>query len=418
MDSNRIGAIIVMIALVVMSGFFSATEIAFSSLNRIRMKNLAEGGNKRAALVLRLSEDFDRLLSTILVGNNIVNITLTAMATAMFLQLLGDIGATVSTLVTTVVVLIFGEITPKSLAKESPEHFAMFAAPIMRVLTVLLTPINFLFGLWKKMLRKIVHVKESPSITERELLTIVKEAQQDGGIDAEESELIRSAITFGDLCAQDIVTPRVDVTAIEKNATNQTVANAFAETGYSRLPVYDGTIDNIIGVIHLKDFYTGVYPDGNCASVIKPLPFIAPTMKVDDLLRLLQKEQSHMAVIADEYGGTVGIVTMEDILEELVGEIWDEHDKIVEDIHKADDRTYLVRGSTDLQDCFSFFDWKGESESATVSGWVMEQLGRVPDVGDTFTCGEHTVTVTKTDGKRLLEISVTKKAPEAPEHTD
>ncbi len=417
-DSDRFGAILVMIALIALSGFFSATETAFSSLNHIRIRNLAENGNKRAALVLRLSDDFDRLLSTILVGNNIVNITLASMATAMFIRDFGDIGATLSTAVTTILVLIFGEVTPKSLSKESPESFAMFSAPAMRVLTVLLTPVNFLFRMWKKMLRKIFRGKSSPSITEEELLTIVKEAQQGGSIDRDEGELIQSAITFGDLRAQDIVTPRVDVEGLDRGAGCEAAAGLFRETGYSRLPVYDGTIDNIVGVIHLKDFYTRVYPDGEIASIIKPLPFVAPTMKVDDLLRLLQKEQSHMAVIADEYGGTVGIVTMEDILEELVGEIWDEHDEVVQDIRRVDERTRVVRGSMDWQDCFHAFGWESDSEASTVSGWVMEQLGRVPSEGDTFSFGGCLITVTKTEDKRLLEISVTEPPSEETEQAE
>lgn len=410
MDSSDSIILLVMIALVVMSGYFSATETAFSSLNRIRMKNMAENGNKRAAATLKMADQFDRLLSTILVGNNIVNIALTSIATVLFIKWLGDVsGPTVATVVITVVVLIFGEISPKSLAKENPEKFAMFSAPIMRVLMWILTPINLLFSLWKKLLSKLIRADDTPSITEEELLTIVEEAKEDGGINEEESELIRSAIEFHELEAVDIFTPRVDIEAVQKETDKDTVAAKFSKTGFSRLPVYDETIDDIVGIIHLKDFYVQVYHQGQpLESIIKPAVFITRTMKLKDLLRLLQKEKAHMAVIADEYGGTEGIVTMEDILEELVGEIWDEHDEVVEEFEKLADNTYRIVCSANLEDMFELFAIKRreESDMTTVSGWVMECLGRIPEEGDTFESDGLAVTVTKTDARRVLEIEV------------
>ena len=411
MDSSDSIIILVMIALVAMSAYFSATETAFSSLNRIRLKNMAENGNKRAALTLRMAEQFDQLLSTILVGNNIVNIGVSSIATVMFIKWLRNdsLGPTVATVVVTVVVLIFGEITPKSLAKESPEKFAMFSAPFMRVLMTLLTPVNFLFSLWKKLIGMIVRSDETPSITEEELLTIVEEAEQDGGINEDESELIRSAIEFNDLQAVDIFTPRVDIEAVPVDADNETIAAKFNETGFSRLPVYDETVDDIVGIIHLKDFYVNVYHGAApLETIIKPAVFITRSMKIYDLLRLLQKEKAHMAVIADEYGGTVGIVTMEDILEELVGEIWDKHDEVVEEFEKIADDRYRIVCSANLEDMFELFDIKTESESdiTTVSGWVMENLGRIPVEGDVFESDGLQVVVTKTDARRVVEIEV------------
>ncbi len=412
-DSNSIGIILFMIVLIAMSGYFSATETAFSSFNRIRLKNMAENGNKRAKLVLELAEQYDKLLSTILVGNNIVNIGVSSIATVLFIALLGDaLGPTVATAVITVVVLIFGEISPKSLAKENPEKFAMFSAPIMRVLMWILTPINFLFSQWKKLLSLLIRSDDTPSITEEELLTIVEEAEQDGGIDESESELIRSAIEFNDLLAVDIFTPRVDVEGVEVTDDKQTIADTFAKTGFSRLPVYDDTLDDIVGIIHLKDFYAQVYAsDAPLSTIIKPAVFITRSMKIYDLLRLLQREKAHMAVIADEYGGTVGIVTMEDILEELVGEIWDEHDEVIEEIEKLDDSTYRIMCSAGLDDLCELFDLKTDEESdvTTVSGWVMECLGRIPNEGDTFESDGLFVTVTKTDGRRVAEILVKKQ---------
>ncbi|MBQ3068387.1 MAG: HlyC/CorC family transporter [Clostridia bacterium] len=410
MDSSDSIIILVMIALVTMSAYFSATETAFSSLNRIRLKNMAENGNKRAASTLKLSERFDRLLSTILVGNNIVNIAVTSIATVYFTKLLGDAaGPTVATAVITVLVLIFGEISPKSLAKESPEKFAMFSAPIMKVLMWVLTPVNFLFSLWKKLLNKIIRSDNSPSITEEELLTIVEEAKEDGGIDESDSELIRSAIEFHDLQAVDIFTPRVDIEAVQQDADRDAIAAKFSQTGFSRLPVYDETIDDIVGIIHLKDFYVKVYHQGHPLSeIIKPAVFITRSMKIKDLLRLLQKEKAHMAVIADEYGGTQGIVTMEDILEELVGDIWDEHDEVVEEFEKLGDNTYRIVCSANLDEMFELFDKKADEETdmTTVSGWVMERLGKIPDEGDSFAWENLSVTVTKTDARRVLEIEV------------
>ncbi len=426
--SDSIGIILVMVVLIILSAYFSATETAFSSINRIRMKNMAENGNKRASLVLKLADQFDKLLSTILVGNNIVNIGVSSIATVLFIQLLGEVyGPTAATAILTVVVLIFGEITPKSLAKESPEKFAMFSAPILRVLMWILTPINFVFSMWKKLLNKLVRSDDAPSITEEELLTLVEEAEQDGGINEDESELIRSAIEFNDLLAVDIFTPRVDLDAVSVDADKQTIADVFSDTGFSRLPVYEDTVDTIVGIIHIKDFYARVYhTDLPLSAIIKPAVFITRSMKIYDLLRLLQKEKAHMAVIADEYGGTVGIVTMEDILEELVGDIWDEHDEVIEEFIDLGDGRHRVMCSAGISDFAEQFDLEEDPDSdiTTVSGWVMENLGRIPVEGDSFVYPKEdenpkegdsadrqknklSVEVTKTDGRRVLEILVT-----------
>ncbi len=419
MDSSDSILLIVMVICVVMSAYFSATETAFSSLNRIRMKNMAENGNKRAALVLKMTDNFDKLLSTILVGNNIVNIALSSMGTVLFVKWLGSgVGPTLSTVVLTIVVLTFGEISPKSLAKESPEKFAMFSAPIMRVFQVVFTPVNFLFTQWKKLLSKIIRSDNTPSITEEELLTIVEEAEQDGGIDESESELIRSAIEFNDLQVVDIFTPRVDIEAVEADDDPQTIADVFSKTGFSRLPVYEETVDNIVGIIHLKDFYAQVYnTDKPLSAIIKPAVFITRSMKIYDLLRLLQKEKSHMAVISDEYGGTVGVVTMEDILEELVGEIWDEHDEVVEEFRQIADGRYRIMCSANLDEMFELFDLdeNEDSDMTTVSGWVMEELGRIPAQGDEFDYDNLHVVVTGTDGRRVTEIEVIVRHSEDPE---
>ena len=400
--------IFVIAVLVLMSGYFSATETAFSSLNKTRLKTLAEKGNKRAILTIKLSEEYDKLISTILVGNNIVNIAVASIATVMFVNLYGEIGATISTAVITVVVLIFGEVTPKSIAKDIPEKFAMFSAPIIRVLIWILTPINFLFTCWKKLISKILKLEDNSKMSQEELIMLVEEVQQEGSIDDEEGELIKNAIEFGDLNAEDILTHRVDIEAVPVTADKSEIAKVFSQTRFSRLPVYEDTVDNIIGVIHLKDFYT---PEGITKKDIRkvmttPL-YIQKFEMVDDLLKILQTNKSHMAVVIDEYGGTLGIITMEDVLEELVGDIWDEHDEVVEDFAKIGDNTYKVDCTVNMDDFCDFFDVEiEETESVSAGGWAMEQLGKIPENGDSFNYANLTVTVTGTDSHRVTEITV------------
>ena len=334
-----------------------------------------------------------------------------------FVKHFGDIGATLSTAVITIAVLIFGEISPKSLAKENPLKFAMFSTPYIYVLSVILTPITFIFSKWKSLLSRLFKVRSNDVVTEDELLTIVDEAQHHGGIDEQESELIRCAIEFNDLCAEDIITPRVDVEAVEIGDKNGEIAKLFAETGFSRLPVYDGSIDNIVGILNLKDFYGYVYHHDKTVEQVMSEPlFITGSMPVGDLLSKLQSKKSHIAIVADEYGGTEGIVTMEDILEELVGEIWDEHDSVTHDIVKSGDDCYKVDCSTDFDEFAEFFGIDTETDSATVGGWVMEQLGKIAEVGDMFEFERLRVLVTKTEEHRVLEIIV--KVPQTEQNDD
>ena len=402
---------------VLLSAFFSAAETAFSSLNKTRLKALVEKENKRAKSALALSEQYDKLLSTILIGNNVVNIAMASLGTLLFVSLIGDYGATVSTAVITVVVLIFGEITPKSIAKDYPERFAMFATPILRVLNVLLTPFTFLFGAWKKLIGKLFKGTEEDKMSQEELLLLLDEVQQDGGIDENEGELLRNAVEFGDLEAQDILTHRVDLEAVSLDASKEEIAEKFETTGYSRLPVYEETIDKIVGILHLKDFY-----DKNgmtkkpLSEIMTPPVFIHQAEKVDDLLQLLQSSKSHVAIVVDEYGGTLGIVTMEDILEELVGEIWDEHDEVAETFSTQEDGTVLVDCSVSLDDFCDFFEVECDSESVSLGGWIMEKMECIPDEGDTFTYENLTVTVVKIDEHRVETVRV--KAEPKPEEEE
>ena len=403
-------ALIIAVCLI-FSAYFSATETAFSTFNRIRVKNLSEKGNKRATLVIKLSENYDWLISTILIGNNIVNILASAISTLLFTRLLSgnaDLGATVSTVVLTVIVLIFGEISPKTMAKNSPESFSMFSAPIIKVIAVILTPFNFIFNKWQQLLSKAFKKKEEQGITEEELISIIEEAEEEGDIDKEESDLIKSAIEFGELEVGDIFTPRIDLTALPITSTKETIAKTFTESGYSRIPMYDGDIDHIVGILYYKDFYFKAYnKQASVESILKPVIYVAINQQVNDLMKELQEKQLHLAIVTDEFGSTAGIVTLEDILEEIVGEIWDEHDEIVEEIKEVGEKEYIVSGKANTEKLFSLLDIDEEVESVTISGWAMEALGRIPEVGDTFEQYGLAVEVLEMDGRRIENIHVT-----------
>ncbi len=398
--------------LVIFSAYFSATETAFTSVNRIRIKNLANDGDKKAKEVLDLTEKFDSMLSTILVGNNIVNIAMSAIATVLFMELYPVYGATIATAVITVIVLIFGEISPKSLAKENPEKFAMFSAPFLKFFMVILAPVNWIFGWWKKLLAKLFNADGVNPITEDELLTIVEEAETEGSIDTDQSELIQNAIEFNDLEAWDVLTPRVDIKAIEIDETQDEIAELFLSTGFSRLPVYEDDLDNIVGVLNQKDFHNYIRgKDTPVSEYVKPVIFVAGSMKIAQLLKRLQTVKTHIAIIVDEYGGTSGLVTMEDIIEELVGEIYDEHDAAaLQDIVQQQDGSYRVLCGTNIDKMFDYFDVEEEIDATTVNGWVVLQIDKLPSVGDHFVYEadykRFDVTVTKADQRKALEINM------------
>lgn len=404
--------VIILVALLILSAFFSATETAFTSLNRTRLKLLADDGKKSAKKALKHAENYDRLLYTILIGNNIVNLTLATISTLLFSAIITNsesLSATLSTIISTVAVLIFGEITPKTLAKEFPEKVAMFVAPIMDFFTIILYPLNLVFTGWKLLLKKIFKFKSEDVITEQELLTYVEEANEDGTLDNNETELISSAIEFNDAEVGDILVPRVNVIAVEENTPMKDIRLVFSEHGFSRLPVYRGSIDTIIGMIHEKDFYAA-YTSGatDIKGIVTSMALATEHMKISDLLRSMQKQKVHMATVVDEYGGTLGIVTLEDILEELVGEIWDEHDEVVDYFTKLDDEHYLVDGNAELSEFFEIFSQEEdeESDSNTVSGWIIERSGDIPPIGYTFDYNNLTVTVTKRTLKKVLEVKV------------
>ena len=416
--------ILVMVALVIMSAYFSATETAFSTVNKIKLKTLAEDGNRRAKLVLKMCDDYDRLISTVLIGNNIVNIALSAIATVYFMSIIRNQTAapTVSTIVVTVVVLIFGEITPKSLAKDFPEKFTMFSAPIIRLLIVVLLPLNAIFTAWKKLISKVIKKnEEDDKMSQEELLMFVEEVEQEGTIDKNESNLLRNAIEFTERRADDILTHRMDLEAVAIDTPVDEIADTFASSQFSRLLVYRDSIDTIVGVVHQKDFFgkNGITTN-DITKIMTPVVYVQHSERVNDLLMSLQKEKTHIAVVLDEYGGTLGIVTMEDILEELVGEIWDEHDEVEEDIQEIGENTYLVDGSTNLEDFLDEVDLDVETESGTLAGYVMEKFGGLPEEGQTYTDENMSITVREMDVQRIIsaEITVFHKEDEDEEDTE
>ena len=406
--------LIAMVACVVMSAYFSATETAFSSLNRTRLKAMAENGSKKAELSLKLAENYDQLISTILIGNNIVNIGVASLGTLVFTDLLGkELGAAVSTAVITIVVLIFGEITPKSLAKDYPEKFAMFSAPIIHGILLVLTPLNYIFTQWKKLVNRLFHASQDSRMSQEELLILLDEVQQEGAIDEDGGTLLKNAVEFGELEAQDILTHRVDLDVLSIDATREETARMFDETRHTRLPIYEGSIDKIVGILHQKDFYRGgtVRPEP-LRELMTPPIFTHQTEKVSDLLQTLRNEKSHIAVVVDEYGGTLGIVTMEDILEELVGEIWDEHDDVEEPIQKLEDGTFLVDGGASMGDFCDQFLVDTDSESVSVGGWVMEAMDCIPQVGQSFVFNNLEITVKEVADHRVEAVQVRVHDPE------
>ena len=405
--------ILTIIALVIISAFFSAAETAYSSITRVRFKAMAESKHKRQVWAAALGENFEKLITTILIGNNIVNIGAATLATLFLTRIMEDatLAGTISTITITIVVLFLGEVAPKTLAKRNPEPFALMAAPIVLFLYYLFYPLNWILGLWQKLLIKIFKSKGDTAITDEVLITYVDEAEDSGEIDAEESELIKSAIEFDDLTVEDALTPRVDIVAIDVTASTDKALELFRETGYSRIPVFKGSIDNIIGILNEKDFYK-LYMDGQKKirnMMSKEVVLVPPSTKLSDLLKRLQKGKMHIAIVISEFGGTMGIITLEDILEELVGEIWDEHDDIEEPVKVLSENEYEIAGQYTVDDFFDLFEIDKDPDdydSVTVSGFVGEILDRTPQVNDTLTFENLFIKVLSVEYNRIARIYV------------
>ena len=413
------------IALILLSAFFSASETAYSSITRVRFKAMAESKNKRMLWAAALGDNFDKLITTILIGNNIVNIGAATLATLLCTRLLNDatIGGTVSTVVTTIIVLFVGEVAPKTLAKRNPEAFALVAAPFILFLYYLFYPLNWILNMWQLLLTKIFKKKEDNSITDEVLLTYVDEAADSGEIDQDESELIKSAIEFDDLTVEDALTPRVDIEAIDVTTPVDKVLEKFRETGFSRLPVYKGSIDNIIGILNEKDFYK-LYADGQKKvrnMMSRNVVLVPPSTKLPDLLKRLQKGKMHIAVVISEFGGTMGIITLEDILEELVGEIWDEHDEIEEPVKKISDNEYEILGQYSVDDFFDLFEIDKDPDdydAVTVSGFVAEILDRTPVINDKLNFENLFIKILEVEYNRIAKVYVRVNEKQEEEETN
>jgi len=414
MDPDSLFSLFIIVLMIVMGAFFSATETAFSALNRVRMKSIVDEGtkrSKRAELVLRLHDGFDKLLSTLLILNNVVTLIAAAVSTLFFVRQFGEeLGAPLSTVTLTVLIVFLGDLTPKSLAKESPEYYALMCAPLLNVFVWLCSPVNYLFSKWKIVLSRVITAAETDRMTDDELYSYVEVAQDDGLLDEDGRQLLDNAIEFKDLRAIDILTPRVDLVGISEDASEAEIARTFIDTEYSRLPVYRETIDQIVGVVHMRDFFKHtVDRDGALSGIFVPPVFVAPTIMISELFKQLQTQKSHFAIVADEYGGTAGIITLEDILEELVGDIWDESDEIIVEFEEIEEDRHKVVCSAYVKDLFSYLNLPEdpEVESTTVSGWIMDKLEKVPEDGDSFTFENLNVSVHKTENRRVLECIVT-----------
>lgn len=400
------------------SAFFSASETAFSSLNKIRLRNYAGEGDKKAKRTLAVAEDFDRLLSTILVGNNVVNMASASIATVLATALFGASGAAVATVVMTVLVLIFGEILPKTLAKESSESIAMAASGILAVFLRVMHPVVWVFVKIKDVMIRLLHKAENkPSVTEEELKYIVESIEQEGVLEEQESELVQSALEFDEITVQEILTPRVDVLALNVDCSLDEAVKTAMEAHYSRIPVYRGTIDSVIGVLQVRDLLKSVVRGGETAltHLLTDCVYVHKTMKISVLLAQLKAKKLHLAVVNDDYGGTMGIVTMEDVLEQLVGDIWDESDEVVHDLVKAGENLYTVSGDMNVFELLEELDLDDrdfDSDYNTAGGWAMEMLGHIPEPGEQYAYKNLIITVASVEEQRITSLKV-ELVPEA-----
>lgn len=423
MDTTSLIIIALIGVLIAISAYFSASEMAFSSLNKIRLKNLIREGNKRAEKTLALSENFDKMLTTILIGNNLVNILASSLCTILFVSMFAGLSDAVvslaSTLVMLLLLLVFGEITPKSIAKENAERVAMWVTPTISKVVWALTPISILFLKLKDGIGRRFDKGDVPTMTEDELKVMIDEIEEEGTIKKHESDLIKSAIEFDDITVEEILTPRVDIKAVDIHSDKYELKYAFTSTGYSRMVVFDNTIDRIVGVIYVKDFYNKYLDSDNMTieDVIRPVKFVPETMKVSTLLSDLQRSKTHMAVVLDSYGGTIGIVTLEDIVEELVGEIWDESDEIEYAVVKDSEDSYSVLGGANIYDVMEELGLRfdpGEFENHTVAGYMQYMLNRIPAKGDRVETENATMIVKSTRNRRIREVRILKKAVPEP----
>ncbi len=415
MDSYR-STIAILVVLISLSALFSASETALTAANRVRLKNQAEDGDKAAQGALKLIDKFDNALSTLLISNNVVNILISSLTTVIFTSLLGEGGVGAATALCTVVIVICGEVMPKSFAKNNTEKvIKAVQKPLSAVMLILTPAIKILEFLQKIMLKN--SDTEEPSVTEQELMSIIDEIEDEGVLEEDEAELVQSAIEFNDIAAEEVLTPRVDVCAINKEEDKEEVLKKFLEFNYSRMPVYENSIDRIIGFINQKDFFAALVQDieSPVESLIKPCLYVPPKMKIIDVMHQLQKDKVHMAVVTDEYGGTMGILTLEDILEQLVGDIWDEHDEETQSIFKVDDITFEVLGEVAMDELYEeVLDTRKNNfkEYYTLSGYLMEKMNKIAEEGDSYDDEFIHYTVQTVEENRIKKVKIRLHQPE------
>lgn len=421
-DNVTMGIVIAL--LICLSAFFSAIETALSSANTIRLKNKAENGDKRAARAMKLIDRYDKAITTILIGNNIVNIGCSSLATVLCINLFSPgTGPLISTVATTLAVLTFGEVLPKCFAKENADKIVIACAGVLNIAVKLFTPFSFVFLKIKSFAMKLFNTSgsDTPSVTEDELKYIVESIEEEGVIEEQESELVQSALDFDEKTAQEILTHRVDVTAIDINDDIDTIKDIILTERFSRIPVYKDSIDNIIGILHTRDFLeeliSGRTPDLN--SIIQPAYFIYKTKKLSALLTDFKYKKLHIAIVADDYGGTLGIVTMEDLLEEIVGEIWDEDEEIEKKFTKLDDNKFEVIGDMDfdeLPELLGLDERYFETDCNSVGGWILENLGYIPENGCRFDFKDLNIEITDVSEQRINKLIITKNIKESEEN--
>lgn len=411
MEEVPLGLIVILLSLIMLSAFFSSAETAFSSVNKVRLKNFADEGRRGSKKAYFIAEDFDKALSTILVGNNIVNIAAASISAKVATELFGaNIGLVISTVVMTILILIFGEILPKSLAKENAETYALSISAILYFLIRLLTPVNFFFLKLKIFVSKFfAKTNRLPSVTEEELKVMIDISEEEGVIDKEERELIYRSMDFDDTIAGGVLTPRPDMVAIEVNQSVEEIKAVFFEERFSRVPVYEETVDNIIGILSEKEFLTHLvkYNKVEVKELLREPLFIGESTKISTLLPQLQKNKMHMAIVLDEYGGTAGLVTLEDVLEEIVGEIWDEQDEKVNLVTQISSDEYRFDARYSLDDFSDIVNISfSETPYHTLGGWVIENFETIPAKGDTFRFENLEVIVEEVENRRVQQIAV------------
>jgi len=407
-----IGLIVLLGVLILLSAFFSSAETAFSSVNRIRLRNYVSEGRSGSKNALYISENFDDALSTILVGNNIVNIAAASISAKAATDIFGpSTGLVISTFGMTILILIFGEILPKSIAKENAESYSLKISGILLMLIKVLTPVNFLFSKLKASVSRIFSKdgEVTPSVTEEEIKVMVDISEEEGVINKNERELVHRSLEFNEILVGEVLTHRMDMITIEVNQPLEEIKEIFLTERFSRIPVYEENIDNIIGFLSEREFFAELiqHNEVNVRELLRQPMFVVKSMKVATLLPELQRTKSHMAIVVDEFGGTSGLITLEDILEELVGEIWDEHDEKINIMTKIDENTYEFDAQYDLDDFAELFDVPmPETTYHNLGGWIFETLESIPENGDTFDYANLKIIVQEVESHRIRKIKV------------